>query len=579
MNAIDRGDFQTLRDWLDRFYASEAYLRPHFKKGKENYDLYRSYKTASEKVYQHDIFVPYSYAYAEDFTSYLMLSVLASPVIHALMPRHTAISVELCLELEELLHWALTEESAEFVLELEDLIKNICIYNMSYIVNYPTVREKKIFTSEQEFLYPGIREANVTTVFDRLHLDAPCPLDIFPEPKIKRLSRMTYVIKRSWEDFEMLKKLEKEGNAGYKNVDEAMHTGTMEQDPVQERLSGIGLGASAPYYNAKTNRIEVLDCMEDGDVITIAGRRAIIRDTTKDRVKPFMYKFPILDCRLAGAPGEFFGLATIESIKPTQKEMNLLRSQRRDNIALILNKVFTLDTMAGEVDLSTLVSAPGNVIMGINIKEALDELEITDVTASSFKESQDLQQDMENITALTRYARGQTPGRKETATGIIRLQQAAQSRNEWMLRKLDWYILQPLAKRVIVYLREYLDREDYAAIIGKENRANEFFALDPDQLKRMLQVQPLTESIISVKEIDLNRFLQAYDRIINMPGVNIMALGRQLLQKLGNKNIKEILPQLSSPAEDATMQAISQMGGPNAPGVGGGEETPSPAPV
>ena len=560
MDAIDRGEFDTLREWLDRFYASEAYLRPHFKRGEENYNLYRSYKTASEKVYKHDIFVPYSYAYTEDFTSYLMLSVLASPIIHALRPRHTAISVELCLELEELLHWTLTEESAEFVLELEELIKNICIYNMSYLVNYPIVREERVFTSDQASLFPGLRESHSTTVFDRLHLDAPCPLDMFPEPKIKRLSRMTHVIKRSWEDFEMLRKLEKEGNAGYKNVEEARHTGTMEEDPVQKRLSAIGLGASAPYYNAKTNRIEVLDCMEDGDVVTIAGRRAIIRDTTKDDFKPFMYKFPVLDCRLGGAPGEFFGLATIESIKQTQKEMNLLRSQRRDNIALIFNKVFTLDTMAGEVDLSTLFSAPGNVIMGINIKEALDELEISDVTASSFKESQDLQQDMENITALTRYARGQTPGRRETATGIIRLQQAAQSRNEWMLRKLDWYVLQPMAKRIIVYLREYLDRPTYAAIIGKENHAEEFFALDPDQLKRMLQVQPLTESIISVKEVDMNKFLQAYDRIINMPGVNIMALGKQLLQKLGNKNIKEILPQLSTPAQDATMQAVGQMG-------------------
>lgn len=560
MDAIDRGEFDTLREWLDRFYASEAYLRPHFKRGEENYNLYRSFKAKSEKVYKHDIFVPYSYAYLEDMTSYLMLSVLASPVIHSLRPRHTAISVELCLELEELLHWALTEESAEFVLELEELVKNIGIYNMSYLVNYPIVKEKRVFTTGQELLYPGLRESHIETVFDRLHLDAPCPLDMFPEPKIKRLSRMTYVIKRSWEDFEVLKKLEKDGNAGYRNVDDAKHTGTMEQDPVQKRLSEIGLGASAPYYNAKTNRIEVLDCMEDADIVTIAGRRAIIRDTTKDDIKPFMYKFPVLDCRLSGAPGEFFGLATIESIKPTQKEMNLLRSQRRDNIALILNKVFTLDTLAGEVDLSTLYSAPGNVIMGINIKEALDELQVSDVTASSFKESQDLQQDMQNITALTDYARGQTPKRRETATGIIRLQQAAQSRNEWQLRKLDWYVLQPLAKRIIVYLREYLDRADYAAIIGKENHADEFFGLDPDQIKRMLQVQPLTESIVSIKEVDMNRFLQAYDRIINMPGVNIMALGKQLLQKLGSKNIKEILPQLSSPAQDATMQAVGQMG-------------------
>jgi hypothetical protein len=110
--------------------------------------------------------------------------------------------------------------------------------------------------------------------------------------------------------------------------------------------------------------------------------------------------------------------------------------------------------------------------VGRNIEQALSEFEFKDVTASSYKESEDLKWDMQNVSSMTDYGRGQTPRRRETATGIIRLQQAAQARNEWMRRKIDHYILQPLAKRIIIALRENLPREDYVAIIGEDNHAS-----------------------------------------------------------------------------------------------------------
>jgi len=279
-------------------------------------------------------------------------------------------------------------------------------------------------------------------------------------------------------------------------------------------------------------------------------------------LKPSAADLPILDCRTTGGFGEYFGHGVIEQIKPLQLEMNLLRSQRRDNIALILNKVFTYDISIGEIDWASLISAPGNIIVGKNIKECLSELEYSDVTGSAFKESEDLKYDMQNVSAMWDYARGGTPRRRETATGIIRLQQAAQSRNEWQLRKIDAYILQPLAKRLIISLREYLSRSDYDAIIGKpgENCAEEFYNLDQDQLKRMLQVQPLTESIVSIKEVELNQLIQSFDRLIGMPEVNRAALIKQLLLRMGQKDFKEILPQLSEAGAESTIQGLGELG-------------------
>lgn len=543
-------ELETLKTWLERYKSSEDYCQKFFTAGKENYNLYKSYQEGTEKVYQHSIFVPYSYAYMEDMTSYFMLSVLASPQTYSYYPRYAAVSEELCKELETIVNWVLTEETTEFVLELEELIKNANIFNVGYLINYPVLESRRILSPE----------GNPYNVFSRLHLDTPHSHNIYPEPDVKRLSRMRWAIKKSKESWEEIKRGEAEGD--YKNVDQAKG-GFTDTDPVKKMLADIGFGSTEDFaYDEKTGKVELLDCMADGDVVTIAGRKAIIQDTTDSAVKPFLYKFPMLDCRTTGAPSEFFGIGVVESVKPTQKEMNTLRSQRRDNISLILNKMFKYNMTAGTVDWSTFFSAPGNVIITDN-NDALEEVAFEDVTRSSFDESKELQWDLQNITSLFDYSRGGTPRRRETATGIIRLQQAAQSRNEWVLRKIDAQILQPLGRRILVYLREYLSRDEYVAIVGPDNHADEFYNMDPEKIKRMVGVMPLTESIVSVKEVDTNQFLQAFDRLVQLPPelVNHSALIKQLLIKLGQKNIKEILPQLSPEAQAMVMQREREVPG------------------
>lgn len=549
-------DLDEIRKWLERYKSSESHFTDFRLAGEKNYYMYKSYLESSEEIYKHSIFVPYCFAYLEDSIAYYMLSITASRKIHSIEPRMGAVTLDLCREIETLLHWALTDENTEFALELEELLKSVGIFNVGYMINYPTL-ERRRRTSPY---FAGSAESIMQDAFNYYHIDTPHPHDIYPEPKVKRASRAKWIIKKAKEDFDVLKGLEAKGI--YKNVDMAKGAIASEEDPISKMLSDIGMTSAQDFsYDKQTNKIELLDCMFDRDVITIAGRKAIIQDTTKDLLKPSVFDFPILDCRLSGSLGEWFGVGIIEQIKPLNIELNLLRSQRRDNVSLLLNKVFKLDLLAGEIDLTSLFSAPGNIIVGRNIEAALSELEFSDVTASSYKESEDLKFDMQSVSSMWDYARGGTPRRRETATGIVRLQQAAQARNEWMLRKIDYYILQPLAKRIIIALRENLTREDYEAIIGKDNHADEFYRLSTSQLKRVLQIEPMSESIMSIKEVELNSLIQAFDRLVTMPEVNRSALIKQLLLRLGQKNIKEILPMLSEFGQENTVEGLNDLAG------------------
>lgn len=539
--AITDKDRDTIQMWMTRFKRSEDYVAPFRARGRANYKLYKGWKDNPEKVYKHDIFVPYSFAFLEDLTAYFMLSIIASPTLFSLDPRWTSVSVEMCKAIEAIVNWVVLEERTEFALEIEEMLKNLNIYNSAYLITYPQLME--VDTGEAK-----------TDAFDYLHLDAPHPFLMYPEPGPKRLSRAGWIIKQTFESLDNLKDWEKNGI--YKNTTEIKPgEKTSETDPVEELLKSIGIGSVE--YNE--NKIELLDCFSDGDVVTIANRRVIIRDTREDLVRPYSDKLPVLDCRLSGAPGEFDGIGAIEAIKPLQMDLNSLRSQRRDNVALVMNKLFQYDMLAGEVDLTTLFSAPGNVILQHG--DCIKELPVTDISASNYKEEEALKYDIQNILSFWDYGRGATPRRRETATGIIRLQQAAQARNEWHLRKLDQYILQPLCKRIITYIREYLPLADAMHIAGAEYQeaVNQFFELSTDDLKRLIHIRPMTDSISSVKEIDTNQFLQAFDRLIRIPGVNQVALIKVLLQKLGQRNIKEILAALpTGEGKDATNMAIQQ---------------------
>lgn len=543
-------DTATLDLWLRRFQRSDDYVRPQRDRGRENYKLYKMYKNQVDKQYKHDLFVPYSFAFLEDLAAYFMLSIMASPNLFSVEPRWESVGTDMCKALEAILNWAVLDERTEFALECEEMLKHLNLYNSSYLINYPSTMEVNALDRM------GNRTQSKIDAFDYLYLDSPHPFLMYPEPGPKRLSRSSWIIKQSFETFDTLKKWEQQGI--YKDLgDISPNDKTSETDPVEQLLQTIGL-AKLDFNESK---IEILDCFEDGDVVTIANRRAVIRDTRQDPIRPYSFPLPVLDCRFAGAPGEFDGMGAMEVTKPLQKELNLLRSQRRDNVALILNKIFQYDMMKGEVDVSTLYSAPGNVILQQG--DCISELPVTDITASSYKEEQSLIYDLQSVLSFWDYGRGATPRRKETATGIIRLQQAAQARNEWHLRKLDLYILQPLARRILTYIRETLPEDDAVLIVG-ENYADaikQFYELEPPDVRRLIQIRPMTDSISSIKEIDTNMFLQAFDRLIRIPqAVNTTALIKVLLQKLGQRNIKEIINAVpSAPGRDATAQALARI--------------------
>lgn len=90
-------------------------------------------------------------------------------------------------------------------------------------------------------------------------------------------------------------------------------------------------------------------------------------------------------------------MGLVEPIISNVHELWTLRRQRLDNINLILNRMWKVNSLA-DVDLDTLISTPNGIILTDNM-EGVMPIETGDVTTSAYNEARIVQEDIENATA------------------------------------------------------------------------------------------------------------------------------------------------------------------------------------
>ncbi len=117
---------------------------------------------------------------------------------------------------------------------------------------------------------------------------------------------------------------------------------------------------------------------------------------------------------------EVYWMGFPEVIEPLQRELNSIRNQRRDNVNIALNKRFLIRSTAG-INISSLNSGtPGSPIIADDISEqSIREIDVKDVTQSSYREEEINRRDFEEVGGVNAYNLGSPrPGMNPTATGV-----------------------------------------------------------------------------------------------------------------------------------------------------------------
>jgi hypothetical protein len=552
-------DYNDLRWLLKRLTATEDWVRPYFERARRHYRLYRFGSAVDEedwpyvnRVRSRDIL-----AFVEDSTALMVQTLFATMPFFSVIPRetdlmyqqHTGIDpVAIGDQISKCLDYQISHEDTEFFEEIVDFFKGGCIQGNSYIGVYPK------FDRNGQYLRPLLK----TTDF----------WDILPVAGAKRVSKARGLFVREFQSLEEMKRLEKAGV--YKNV-----TGYLKSpessgsDPDKDWHKALLEEVGLTNYRVDENDVEVLHYFSGGHVITIGDRQCIHRNSN-GKQRPYPYDMPIVQYKYMPVPLEFFAMGIPEVLEVLQEDKNLIRSARRDNIDLVINKILKMRAGA-DVNVDLIKWYPGAIWPLENLGD-IEEMDTSDVTQSSYQEEGMREHDMENALSLFGYARGATPAHSEQPTTVMRLQQAALNRLDLAIKLAEFTTLQNIATRMILLTHRYMDPETYQSIVGGEDAG--FYALSEEDIRRFFYFKPVGSSVTNIKEIRMAQISKAIETMTAIPPemrmnniepytANLYEAEKELYDAVEIKNPDRLLIKMPNQqqAQDALSLPTEGMGG------------------
>jgi len=551
-------DIDKLTTILGNLSKSEDFCREYFERAKRYYKLYRFYKSRDNQNWPlvNMVLGRDTFAFVEDAAAYLMSSLFSVTPFFTVLPvskvakdLYSPNDSKMAKQLEKCLAFQLFHPKTNFFDEMVEFVKGSGIYGTSYtfVLKPPGKR----------YLRPRIESIDFW--------------DILPDPAGKRISKGRYLFYREHIHIDILKKYEEDGF--YKNIDgiSRFSTGGLEVQWHVDLLKDLGLGSSD---TGDKNIVEVLHYFHEGHETTIANRGVIIKDTEVESNKPpFVGNAPVVECRYTTVPHEFFGMGIPEIVELMAEDKNLIDSQRRENIDLIINKIMKVKgggETAGNID--AYMSYPGAKWVMEELSD-IQEFDLKDVTQSSYIESDRKKQEMESATGQWGYFSGKTPTHSEQPTTVIKLQEASAKRLDLVAKMTEMNAIRAIGMKTILLTRKYMTKTDYEKIIGEDDVG--FFSLKISDVEEAFDVKPVGSSMTNIKEAQQAQQAQVLGiitKLLERPEimmklvpepftVNLYEAIRTMLEKLDVSNVDDILVKLKEQKVEQPVGGMQELAG------------------
>jgi len=549
MPRPDDATYTKLQWLLKRLGWAEDFCRPYFTRAKRHYRLYRFGSAVNEadwpyvnRVRSRDIL-----AFIEDATATMVQSLLGEYPFYSVLPRNESQLMKMIAgidagkiakQMEQVLSAQISHEDTEFMEEMTDFFKSGGIFGNSYSGVYP-----RLDAATGAYKGPLIKTIDFW--------------DVLPVPPARRISKARGVFVREFMDIEELAGLERGGY--YKDIDKlrAMFGGSGAANPDAEWHKQLLAECKLSDWLPSDEGIEVLHYFSGGHIISFANRAVILRDSneanpqTGNVVKPFPYDQPVVQYKYMPVPLEFFAMGIPEVLEVLQEDKNLIRSARRDNIDICIQKI--IKARAGADINYDLIKFYAGAIWPLESLTDIEPLDIPDVTASSYQEEQKVSSDMENALSMFGYARGMTPQHQELPTTVMKLQQASLNRLDLAIKLAEFTTLQQIADRVILLTRRFMPQSEYEAICGEPDAG--FYKLSEDAIRKFYVIKPMGSSVTHIKELRQRQIQAAFQLLTSvMPmgpaniqpfTVDLYEAAKTGLEAYDIKNIDQLLPKLN----------------------------------
>jgi hypothetical protein len=532
-----------------------------------NYRLYKSkIEAKKKKVGRANLFIPYIWPIVEQ---------LKARASQALFDKKPYVSyagvgpedVDGAKLMEELVSFQL-EERINIPYKFLHVFNSVFIYGTAIALYQWKLEEKKVKKAEP-ILFMGMKmgervvEDTITT-YDDPDIEI-IPIDEFyPDPEGWDIPSCAFVCTRVYRDKAYLEAKEKEGI--YKlpdaiNSDDGWDSVIDFRDNVND-IKNL-------YTSDRQKKHEIISYYTDDEIIVVLNRKHVIRKEENPlyaKEKPFK--------RIVSIPleKEFYGMSIVEILADLQEELNSTRNQRIDNVSLILNKVFK-KRRAADIDDTDLISKPGHVIEMDDINSDLGVIDFPDVTSSAYQEEQIIKNDMQYISAVSEFSRGATPQRRETATTVTTIQEAANVLFNYTIGVIDRTGLLALADAIKKLNQQYMTQEKTLRLWDNAQGQYKYITATPDRIVGsydVVSVNPKMEAQAN-KEVRRGQLLEMMDKFssnpITQPLLNIPELMRAIMKEYDIKDYEKVInpvPPVQPPVQEQPnipMEGMMQQSG------------------
>jgi hypothetical protein len=327
----------------------------------------------------------------------------------------------------------------------------------------------------------------------------------------------------------------------------------------QERMEAGGF-QSAHNYKRGEHIHEVWEWHDGDRVLTVLDRQVLVQDAEN----PMVGQLPFQIYRPTPLQKQMIGIGELEPIEDLSRELDLLRSQRRDAATIALCTGYAFDEAA--VELKDLVFGPASAIpvRNANPSNALMPLPKAEVPASSYQEEQGIVADIERVTGYQDSLGNDTT----TATEAQLVQASLSKRVELKSRRFEVENIRPAARAWLALNQRMILKVRTERLPGAPEANDDpnvsrwkWFEVGPRELMGEFEVTPeggtSAAENVAQKRQDA---LQLWQTFSGNPHVNQRWLLKSVLEKYDVKHPELAITEGEAPLSPQVMQVLQDAG-------------------
>lgn len=463
------------------------------------------------------------------------------------------------------------QENIDIELEYQDVMRSGFLYGLGVSKTFWRREYAHRRRVKPAVFLPGkfrVGRPQRELVFDDPDFEAVDVFDFMWDPFGHSIRSCAWVIHRSWLSVDACMERISSGAWNTETAKaltpdrlRAMADGARWDEVREARMTASGLS------NFNLARAEdVLEVWEwhDGDrVLSVVGRQALVQDAEN----PCFGRIPFQVYRPTKIQGQMVGIGEIEPTEHLQRELDTLRSQRRDAATLALAAGYAYDEAA--IDEEDLEFGPNVAIPVRNarVTDAIMPLNRQDVPATAYKDEEAILRDFDSVVGVSDDQPGGPIG---TATEAQLVQAALSKRIELKSRRFEVEVVRHSARcfllldqRMIVQQRKPIrvPEEGLSFVEAAQAGRWQWFPVGPGELRGEFEVMPEGGSMaaenVPQKRQDGLQIMQLFG---NHPAIDSRRPILKALEKFDIKDPEAWLRQADPPVPQAALKALEDMG-------------------